>query len=162
MTWYPHKTVAVVVEQQSVNGVEQSAGTSAARRRFLMVEEVVQGQHVFNQPAGHLEPGETLLQGAVREALEETAWLVEPTALVGLYQYTSPENNECYIRSCFVAKALHFDAQRQLDRDIVATHWLTLDEISARSLQLRSPVVLQVLHDYCSGQQFPLSVIKTL
>jgi 8-oxo-dGTP pyrophosphatase MutT (NUDIX family) len=162
MTWYPHKTVAVVVEQQSVNGVEQSADTPVTQRRFLMVEEIVHGQHVFNQPAGHLEPGETLLQGAVREALEETAWLVEPTAFLGLYQYISPENNECYIRSCFVAKALHFDAQRQLDSDILATHWMTLDEISARSSQLRSPVVLQVLQDYCNGQQFPLSVLKTL
>jgi hypothetical protein len=61
-----------------------------------------------------------------------------------------------------VAKALFFDAQRHLDSDIVATHWMTLDEISARSSQLRSPVVLQVLHDYCHGQQFPLSVLKTL
>ena len=162
MSWYPHTTVAVVVEQQSVTGVEQFADTPVAQRRFLMVEEKVHGQHVFNQPAGHLEPGETLLQGAVREALEETAWLVEPTAFLGLYQYMSPENNECYLRSCFVAKALFFDAQRHLDSDIVATHWMTLDEISARSSQLRSPVVLQVLHDYCHGQQFPLSVLKTL
>jgi len=162
MTWYPHKTVAVVVEQPSVEGVDAPQKAADLQRRFLMVEEIVNGQHVFNQPAGHLEPGETLAQGAVREALEETAWHVEPIAFLGLYQYISPENNESYIRSCFVAKALHFDAQRTLDKDIVATHWMTLSEVSALSAQLRSPVVLQVLHDFCNGQQFPLSVIKTL
>lgn len=162
MTWYPHKIVAVVVEQPTDDGIDSLIKTPLSQRRFLMVEEIVNGQHVFNQPAGHLEPGETLTQGAVREALEESAWHVEPIALLGVYQYISPENNESYIRSCFVAKALYFDAHRALDQDIVATHWMTLSEVSTLSSQLRSPVVLQVLHDFCNGQQFPLSVIKTL
>jgi 8-oxo-dGTP pyrophosphatase MutT (NUDIX family) len=162
MTWYPHKTVAVVVELLPVEGVDPPQKTADLQRRFLMVEEIVNGQHVYNQPAGHLEPGETLVQGAIRETLEETAWHVEPIAFLGLYQYISPENNESYIRSCFVAKALHFDAQRTLDKDIVATHWMTLSDVSARRAHLRSPVVMQVLHDFCNGQQFPLSVIRTL
>ncbi|MDP1757956.1 MAG: NUDIX hydrolase [Pseudohongiella sp.] len=162
MTWYPHKTVAVVVEQLPLGDVLNSATLPALPRRFLMVEEIVQGQQVFNQPAGHLDPGETLFQAAVREALEETAWHVELSAFLGLYQYISPENNECYIRSCFIAKALHFDESRALDKDIVAAHWMTLDEIIARKSQLRSPVVLAVLEDYCKGQHFPLDVIKTL
>ncbi|TFH73241.1 NUDIX hydrolase [Gammaproteobacteria bacterium LSUCC0112] len=159
MTWYPHKTVAVVVEQIVTT---DNGHASASPRRFLMVEEIVQGQHVFNQPAGHLDAGETLFEAAVREALEETAWHVELTAFLGLYQYISPENHESYIRSCFIARAVSFDAHRALDTDIVATHWMTLEDITARAAQLRSPVVLKVLHDYCNGQLFPLDVIKTL
>ena len=162
MTWYPHKTVAVVVEQLPPADTVLGGASPAVPRRFLMVEEIVQGQQVFNQPAGHLDPGETLFQAAVREALEETAWHVELSAFLGLYQYISPENNECYIRSCFIAKALHLDKSRALDKDIVAAHWMTLDEIMARKAQLRSPVVLTVLEDYCKGHYFPLDVIKTL
>lgn len=148
MNWYPHKTVAVIVEQPE--------------GRFLMVEERINGQQVFNQPAGHLDPGETLLQAAVREALEETAWNVELTGFLGLYQYISPENNECYIRSCFTARAISHEAGRALDKDITAAHWMTLDEIRSKSAQLRSPVVLKVLEDYCSGKVYPLSVITLL
>ncbi|MDO9519648.1 MAG: NUDIX hydrolase [Pseudohongiella sp.] len=156
MSWYPHKTVAVIVEQPC------SDVSEAHERRFLMVEELINGQQVFNQPAGHLDPGETLSEAAVREALEETAWQVELTGFLGLYQYISPENNECYIRSCYTAKALKHHPERALDKDITAAHWMTLDEIRAKSSQLRSPVVLRVLEDYCSGEAYPLSVIKVL
>lgn len=159
MSWYPHKTVAVIVEKPA--SAPASSG-SALAKQFLMVEETVAGQQVFNQPAGHLDPGETLFEAAVREALEETAWHVELTEFLGLYQYISPENNECYIRSCFVAKPLSWDSTRDLDHDITAAHWMTLDEIRARSAQLRSPVVLKVLEDYCAGVRYPLSVINVL
>ena len=152
MSWYPHKTVAVVVENPAAE----------SERRFLMVEEVIAGQQMFNQPAGHLDPGETLFEAAVREALEETAWHVELTDLLGVYQYISPENDECYIRSCFIARAVSFDENRILDKDITAAHWMTLEEIQARRHQLRSPVVLKVLEDYCAGIRYPLSVIGIL
>lgn len=157
MSWYPHKTVAVIVEHPQTD-----ASQAAATRRFLMVEEQVNGQQVFNQPAGHLDPGETLFQAAAREALEETAWQVELTGFLGLYQYISPENNECYIRSCFTARALAHHDELALDKDITAAHWMTLDEIRSKGSQLRSPVVLKVLEDYCAGQLYPLSVIKVL
>jgi 8-oxo-dGTP pyrophosphatase MutT (NUDIX family) len=156
MNWYPHQTVAVIVEQP------QTQGAQSLERRFLMVEELINGQQVFNQPAGHLDPGETLLQAAVREALEETAWQVELTGFLGLYQYISPENNECYIRSCFSADAIEYCAERTLDKDITAAHWMTLEEIRAKGVLLRSPVVLTVLEDYCSGQMYPLSLVKVL
>jgi ADP-ribose pyrophosphatase YjhB (NUDIX family) len=156
MSWYPHKTVAVIVEQLNSEVLE------TRDRRFLMVEELINGQQVFNQPAGHLEPGETLSEAAVREALEETAWQVELTGFLGLYQYISPENNECYIRTCYTAKALVHHPERPLDKDITATHWMTLEEIRGKASQLRSPVVLKVLEDYCSGEVYPLSAIKIL
>jgi 8-oxo-dGTP pyrophosphatase MutT (NUDIX family) len=166
MTWYPHKTVAVVVEQDIEHGAGQpGSGLTATEprlRRFLMVEEHSDGRVVFNQPAGHLEAGETLAAAAVRETLEETAWHVELTGFVGLYQYTSPENGECYIRSCFSAKALKHDGQRELDQDIIQAHWLTLDEITQRQAQLRSPAVLRVLKDYLNGKCMPLTAVVDL
>jgi 8-oxo-dGTP pyrophosphatase MutT (NUDIX family) len=160
MSWYPHKTVAVIVEKPVPEPAVDNNGHR--QQRFLMVEETIAGRQVFNQPAGHLDAGETLFEAAVREALEETAWHVELSGVLGVYQYISPENNECYIRSCFIARALSFDADRGLDPDITATHWMTLDEVRARSTQLRSPVVLKVLEDYCAGTRYPLSVISLL
>ncbi|HLT64656.1 MAG TPA: NUDIX hydrolase [Pseudohongiella sp.] len=154
MTWYPHKTVAVIVEKPDVE--------AGAQPQFLMVEELIDGKQVFNQPAGHLDPGETLFEAAVREALEETAWHVELTGFLGLYQYISPENDECYIRSCFIARPLSFDSNRTLDKDITAAHWMTMDEIRARKDQMRSSVVIKVLEDYCAGTRYPLSVIGLL
>ncbi len=166
MTWYPHKTVAVVIEQEveQVAGQTRSGHTGAdtQSRRFLMVEEHSDGRVVFNQPAGHLEPGETLAAAAVRETLEETAWHVELTGFVGLYQHTSPDTGKCYIRSCFSAKALRHDSHRALDRDIIQAHWLTLDEIRQRSAQLRSPAVLRVIEDYLGGQCLPLGTVVDL
>lgn len=157
MSWYPHTTVAVIVEYPGTDNT-----LAMAERRFLMVEESVNGMQVFNQPAGHLDAGETLFQAAVREAREETAWQVELTGFLGLYQYISPENNECYIRSCFTAKALECNSGQALDADITATHWMTLDEIRGKFRQLRSPAVLKVMEDYCAGRVYPLSVLKVL
>lgn len=157
MTWYPHKTVAVIVEQDA-----GQTGSEQQPRRFLMVEELSDGRVVFNQPAGHLEPGETLAAAAIRETLEETAWHVELTGFVGLYQHTSPDNGECYIRSCFSAKTLGHDSRRTLDKDIIKAHWLTLDEIQQRHAQLRSPAVLRVIEDYLGGQCLPLTTVVDL
>jgi len=157
MAFFPHKTVAVVVEQPDWL---KTAGDET--RRFLMVEEHSDGRLVFNQPAGHLEADESLQQAALRETLEETAWQVTLTGFVGLYQYTSPENGECYIRSCFAGTAVSHDAGRSLDPDIIRSHWLSLSELEQRSSQLRSPIVLQVLHDYLAGQCYPLTLVKYL
>lgn len=154
MSWYPHKTVAVVVEKQPDSPGEQA--------RFLMVEELINGRCVFNQPAGHLEAGESLQQAAVRETLEETACHVELTGFIGLYQSTVAETGVCYIRTAFAARLLHHDAELPLDGDILCTHWLTLAELKMRAQQLRSPAVLQVIEDYLNGQVYPLSLIKTL
>lgn len=152
MSWYPHQTVAVIVEKPDTTGIPQ----------FLIVEEVSDGRVVFNQPAGHLEANESLAQAAVREALEETAWHVELTGFVGVYQSESTVNGICYIRNCFVAKALQLDTGRALDDDIVRTHWFSLPDLLARQAQLRSPAVLAVIEDYLAGQVYPLALIRNL
>jgi 8-oxo-dGTP pyrophosphatase MutT (NUDIX family) len=117
---------------------------------------------VFNQPAGHLEAGETLQQAAVREALEESAWQVELKSFVGLYQYIAPENAECYIRCCFTADAISHDPHRALDPEIIGTHWFSVDDLAQRQSQLRSPAVLQVIRDFLAGHQYPLTLVQTV
>lgn len=144
MSWYPHTTVATIVEQ---NG------------RFLMVEELENGQTVFNQPAGHLDEHESLFEAAIRETLEETAWEVELEAFLGTYQYLSPHNGITYVRHCFIATPRTHHADRELDPDIVAAHWLEANEILAADFPSRSPIVAKVLQDYLGGQRHPLSVI---
>lgn len=143
--WQAHVTVAVIVEREG---------------KFLLVEEETLTSHldVFNQPAGHVEQGETLIDAAKREALEETGFEVEPTALLGLYTYT-PENkpNVTYYRVCFIAKAIHH-YERPLDEGIIRAVWLTLDELIATE-RARSPLVIQCIKDYLNGQSFPLSAI---
>jgi len=143
--WHPHSTVATLVERDG---------------RFLVVEESVEGRIVYNQPAGHLENGETIIEAAIRETLEETAWHVEPTALLGLYHYRSASENVTYLRSCFIARAVeHFPAQA-LDSGIVQALWLTREELLARQSQLRSPLVLRMVDDFLAGRRFPLNVIQ--
>lgn len=154
MNWYPHKTVAVVVEEP------RTATTLAPR--FLIVEEISNGRVVYNQPAGHLEADESLAQAAVRETLEETAWHVELTGFIGLYQTESAETGTCYIRSCFTALAIRHDVDRPLDSDIIRTHWFSLAELKARQHQLRSPAVIAVVEDYLNGRVYPLSLVRNL
>lgn len=145
MAWAPHVTVAVIVEKDD---------------RFLLVEETVEaGRVVYNQPAGHVEQGETLVQAAAREALEETGWDVEPTALTGFYVYTPPHKPDVtYYRACFLATALRYREGYQLDEGIIQAVWLTRDEI-ALSDKLRSPLVLKCVDDAINGQRYPLSLI---
>lgn len=144
MTWKPHATVAVISED--------SAG------RFLLVEERSNGLIVFNQPAGHIEEGESVLAAARRETLEETGWQVEPSAFLGMYRYIAPANGVTYFRFCFVATPLQ-KITDQLDDGIIAAHWLTLEEIREREHRLRSPMVLECILDYRNGRRFPLEVI---
>ncbi len=145
--WHPHKTVATVVEHNA---------------RFLMVEELIKGKLVLNQPAGHLEANESLEAAAIRETLEETAWEVELTGFLGLYQQTSSVENICYIRSCFIARAIREVPGLALDTDIVQALWLTRAELEQRKEQMRSPVVLRVIDDYLRGKAYPLDVVQTL
>ena len=144
MDWYAHVTVATIVED---------AG------RFLLVEEHAGDELVFNQPAGHLEPDETLAQAALRETLEETGWTVELQGLVGVGLYTAPSNGVTYCRTCFFAKPVALDEQRELDTGIERAVWLTYDEIKQRASRLRSPLVLTVIEQYLSGHRYPLSAV---
>jgi 8-oxo-dGTP pyrophosphatase MutT (NUDIX family) len=144
MTWKPHATVAVVVEDET--------------GRFLLVEEVSNGKVVFNQPAGHIEEDEAILDAVCRETLEETGWQVEPQYFLGVYVYKAPANGVTYHRFCYAARALQRVSQ-ELDTGIIGPHWLTLEEIRQLGSKLRSPMVLQCIEDYRNGRQFPLEVV---
>ena len=140
----PHITVATIVER---------AG------KFLMVKENSGGRLVYNQPAGHVEVKESLLDAAIRETLEETSWRVNLEKLLGIYQYTSPENGITYIRHCFIAKAIEPRTERDLDEDIAEAVWVSLEELEQRESEMRSPLVLEVIRDYLKGVSYPLSLI---
>ncbi|BBL70250.1 NUDIX hydrolase [Methylogaea oryzae] len=129
--------------------------------RFLVVEEHDSaGRLVINQPAGHLEPGEDILSAVMREALEETGWTFRPEFLLGVYLWEHPSKTHSYLRLAFGGKALEHDPARPLDDGIVHALWLTPDELAARGPQLRSPLVLQCVHDYLAGGRYPLELIK--
>jgi ADP-ribose pyrophosphatase YjhB (NUDIX family) len=147
LLWAPDVTVATIVERDG---------------RFLLVEELINGQLVFNQPAGHLEPGESLHTAAVRETLEETGWTVELTGLVGVYQWPTPDRSKQFLRFAFAANAISHDARRQLDDGILRAVWLTRDEVLAQSERVRSPMVLANIDDWLAGRRFPLNAITGL
>jgi 8-oxo-dGTP pyrophosphatase MutT (NUDIX family) len=143
MTWTPHATVATLVEKDG---------------KFLIVEEVSHGKAVFNQPAGHIEQGETIQAAAIRETLEETGWRVKLNGFIGLYTYTAPQNGVCYYRFCFAAEAIE-KTDKALDHDIIAAHWLNLDEIRDLGDKLRSPLVVKCYEDYYEKPHLPLETI---
>ncbi|MDC8802495.1 NUDIX hydrolase [Halomonas pacifica] len=146
--WSPRVTVACVVERDG---------------RYLMVEEERGGPAtLFNQPAGHLEPDERLVEAVCREALEETAWRVTPRAYLGLYCFRT-DSGLTFHSHGFVARA-ETRLERALDSDILACHWLTLDELEAldRDGRLRSPLVLRRIHDAAAGRHYPLGMIHDL
>ena len=145
MRFTPHVTVATVVEDQG---------------RFLLVEEMADNSAVFNQPAGHLEADESLIQAALRETLEETGWDIELTGVVGIYLYTAPSNGVTYQRVCFAGKALQQRPDHPLDEGIIGPRWLTRDELAAQPERWRSELVLRCIDDYLSGQHFALSLIR--
>ncbi|TLP71294.1 NUDIX hydrolase [Pseudomonas nitroreducens] len=146
MRWLAHVTVATIVEDQG---------------RFLLVEEMsADKKQVFNQPAGHLEANETLLEAAVRETLEETGWDVELTAVTGIYLYTAPSNGVTYQRVCFAARPLRHHPERDLDDGILGARWMTREELAAQPDRWRSHLVLRCVDDYLEGERFPLALIR--
>jgi 8-oxo-dGTP pyrophosphatase MutT (NUDIX family) len=147
MIWTAHVTVATVVAHEG---------------RFLLVRECIDGRRVYNQPAGHLDDHETLFAAAIRETLEETAWEVEPEALVGIYQWRHAASGTTFIRFCFAAIPRRHYPDRPLDTDIEGAFWLSPEEIRALQPSLRSPLVWRCIEDYLAGQRHPLSAIRAL
>lgn len=145
--WQPDVTVASVVVRDGA---------------LLMVEEDVSGRLVLNQPAGHLEPNESLLEAAVRETLEESGWDVEPTALVGIYQWKSPSDGRHFLRVALAAEPVRFHPERALDDGIVRALWMTPAQLQAASARHRSPLVWRAVNDFLAGCRHPLSALAQL
>jgi len=144
MVWKPNVTVAAVVQRDG---------------KFLLVEEETESGLAFNQPAGHLEAGEALVDAVVREALEETAYHFKPTHLVGIYNWRHPTKDVTYLRFAFAGELRGWEAERQLDEGIVAARWLTLDEVKATQERHRSPLILRCIEDLIAGKRYPLDLL---
>ncbi len=150
--WQPDVTVATVVVRDG---------------RVLCVEERVDGRLVLNQPAGHLEPDESLVEAAMRETREETGWDVRPTAFIGAYQWKAPlrpdgSGGRHYLRFAFAAEPERHDPERRLDEGIVRAVWMTPEELSDARERHRSPLVWQAVADHLSGRRSPLSLLQHL
>ena len=147
MVWKPDVTVAAVAERDG---------------RFLFVEERASGRVVVNQPAGHLEDGETFIEAVIRETLEETAWQFQPTAVVGVYVWRPEHQSKTFLRVAFAGELGDHDPARPLDTGILRTRWLSRAELVSPRLRLRSPLVTQCVDDYLAGARYPLSLINHL
>ncbi len=148
MAWIPHITVAAVVERDG---------------RFLLVEELVSGEAVYNQPAGHLEENESLIEAAVRETLEETALRFIPEHVSGVYHWRRPNSRETYIRVAFAGRVEDGVRPGPLSKGILGASWLSREEVSALPAErLRSPMVSRCIEDHASGVRYPLSLLSYL
>lgn len=145
--WQPDVTVAAIVIDDG---------------RLLCVEEQIKGRLVLNQPAGHLEPDEDLLDAALRETREETGWDVELTGFVGAYQWKAPETGRHYLRFAFSARPLRHHPGQALDDGIVRALWMTPAELLEARERHRSPLVWQVVADHLAGRRSPLSLLTHL
>jgi 8-oxo-dGTP pyrophosphatase MutT (NUDIX family) len=147
MQWKPHATVAAIVED---NG------------KFLLVEETTDRGNRFNQPAGHLEDNESLIEAVIRETLEETAYTFKPEALLGVYHWKHEHNNTTYLRFAYIGSVSNHQPELALDEGIIRTVWMTADEIRSNAKLMRSPQVITCIEDYLNGQKFSLSVVTHL
>ena len=141
----PELTVAAVVDRQG---------------RFLVVEERAARQLVFNQPAGHVEQGEALIDAVVREVREETAWRFEPRAVVGVYLWSHPQTRRAYLRVAFCGEVSDHDPSQPLDTGILRTHWFTRPQLLGHGPRLRTPMVLRCVDDFLAGARFPLDLVQ--
>ncbi|MES2884711.1 MAG: NUDIX hydrolase [Pseudomonadota bacterium] len=143
--WMPHVTVATIVER---NG------------RFLFVEEAINDEVVINQPAGHWEEGETFIEAALRETMEETGWKVEITGLVGIYEYKPPELDYAFVRFAYSAKPIEHDPQHVLEPGIKRWFWMDQNELRMEIYRHRSPMVQQCVEDYWMVKRWPLTLVN--
>jgi 8-oxo-dGTP pyrophosphatase MutT (NUDIX family) len=142
-----HLTVAAIVERNN---------------RYLMVEETAHGHKVINQPAGHVEPGESHYAAVIREMQEETAWGFDPVAISGIYLWQHPTNLERFLRVVFCGTCRDQVCDQPLDDGILAAVWLTRAALLARSDELRSPMVMRAIDDYRDGQRYPVHMFQQI
>lgn len=148
MVWSPRVVVAAVIEKEG---------------KYLVVEENIDGRKVISQPAGHLEPNESIIDAVKRETLEETGWKFEPTDLVGVMHLLNPNTKRIFIRFTFTGNLLEKVPNYQLDPDIISTQWMTYDEIKSHyKTPWRGPLVMHSLDEYRAGKRYPMDLINTL
>lgn len=140
-----HLTVATVIENHG---------------ELLLVKEWDDGKLVYNQPAGHVEPGETLQQAALRETLEETGWHVRLEALLGLYTFSNPSSGITYYRVCFIGSPVARDSDVQLDEGIEEPVWLNYQQIDAVIGEMRSAITIKTFEDYRAGIRYPIEIVN--
>lgn len=145
MVWKPNVTVAAIVERDN---------------KFLLVEEESQNGPVINQPAGHLDPSESLVDAVIRETLEETACVFKPEAVIGTYLWHHNEKDITFLRVTFLGSVLEEIEDQPLDTGIIRTLWMSREELHAKQDRLRSPMILQSIDDYNAGVRYPLSSLK--
>ena len=145
--WKPNTTVAAIIELD---------------KKFLLVEEQTERGNRYNQPAGHLEDGESLIQAVIRETMEESAYEFTPQALLGIYHWKHQHNDTTYLRFAFIGKVgMHYPLQ-ELDDGIVQAVWMGIDEMRDKASLMRSPQVLTCVEDYLAGKRYPLAVLTHL
>jgi 8-oxo-dGTP pyrophosphatase MutT (NUDIX family) len=144
--WKPHVVVATVLEENN---------------KYLLVEESVDAKRVLNQPAGHLEPGESLKDAAIRETLEETGRVVSIDYLIGIYLMCSEDFHNTFLRFCFKGKILSYDENRKLDDDIIRTHWMSKKNLTQQQKKPRSSLVMKAIQDYEKGNKYSLTLLHT-
>lgn len=137
-------TVAAVVEKDG---------------QYLLVEEQTSSGLLFNQPAGHLEPGESIIHGAIRETLEETGYTFVPRSVLGIYHWHSQADDTTFIRFAFSGSVSNHDPGRTLDTGIVRADWFDLDEIRKMTYCHRSPLVMKCIEDHLAGKSCPLDIL---
>ncbi|MBN1379381.1 MAG: NUDIX hydrolase [Gammaproteobacteria bacterium] len=139
-----HITVAVIVEKDG---------------KFLMVEEMCRGKRVFNQPAGHVENGESLAAAAIRETFEETGWHIAVDSVVSIYRWRVPDSGETFFRIAFTGQLLEHDPDQLLDEGILRAVWMSPDELQQAADQLRSPLVMRGVNDFLKNIRYPIDLI---
>ena len=144
MVWKPNVTVAGVIERDG---------------QFLLVEEETDEGIRFNQPAGHLECGESLLAAVAREVLEETRYHFRPEYLIGVYSWRHPRKDVTYLRFAFGGEITGVDPERALDTGIIAPRWLSPEDIRANQASHRSPLILRCVEDHLAGKRYPLDLL---
>ncbi|MFW2373210.1 MAG: NUDIX hydrolase [Gammaproteobacteria bacterium] len=147
MIWKPHATVAAVIEQDG---------------RFLMVEEKSEGLIVLNQPAGHLDPDESLIEAVIRETREETAWRFQPDAITGIYRWKQPHTERTFLRVTFCGQVDDLRSEQALDDGIIRAVWMTREQLIENQQQLRSPLVLRCIDDYLANTRYPLELLTDI
>jgi len=147
MIWKPHATVAAIIERDN---------------KFLMVEELIHGEHIYNQPAGHLDPDESLIDAVIRETQEETAWQFVPDAVTGIYLWRNPDsdnNEDTFLRVTVCGSCINHDPEQALDDGVLKAVWMSRDELLDKNIKLRSPMIINCIDDYLAGKRYPLDML---